>query len=568
MQQDRIALRWSVCCIIFCVIEHVALSLACVHRLLLSTHGNHPLRMLGSHLSASYDKHGRSIGCWSGDHHNVLHVESPVVTSSLFVDSQTYHRTIWLDIPSAYSQRQRKPSIANCCCSGKVCDTGSIYTRLLPASNYLAQSLKVMFVLYRIQVGCGVGGGRELSCRLKDHHRLCMEESKQRNCGPLSLSSQRARPTESVYEKESVCYYDRHRQSIFNATPLINSSPMNPQKTEGYFFLTNRRSIADESCERRSNLLSLPATTVYSSRPPTNPFERLSRAWLGWSSRERRKEESTKNENHYAETVDGTDQHWRQQEEQQRHHGNISIGVEQPDQQLQTQNQQQQQPQKQQQHQQQVFDQMCWRALRDEERGTTPKLQVQVWLTIYNLIMDQECRNRYDMTHFRRENLLKLRRFLNESLCDELPFLKDLHRLLEELALQGHCPGVSGGPPPPIVVEMVAEIGDNIKEKYDGRWEEIANKQISNNFKQAAGDLRGLAELITNVNLHLQDTVCAVCGAEATQRCSQCKHEWYCSRACQVKHWQSHKELCVLLRETKKNVIDCSNNKEGIVTSS
>eukprot|EP00921_Rhytidocystis_pertsovi_P026272 GHVQ01042373.1.p1 GENE.GHVQ01042373.1~~GHVQ01042373.1.p1 ORF type:complete len:549 (+),score=74.53 GHVQ01042373.1:241-1887(+) len=347
MQQDRIALRWSVCCIIFCVIEHVALSLACVHRLLLSTHGNHPLRMLGSHLSASYDKHGRSIGCWSGDHHNVLHVESPVVTSSLFVDSQTYHRTIWLDIPSAYSQRQRKPSIANCCCSGKVCDTGSIYTRLLPASNYLAQSLKVMFVLYRIQVGCGVGGGRELSCRLKDHHRLCMEESKQRNCGPLSLSSQRARPTESVYEKESVCYYDRHRQSIFNATPLINSSPMNPQKTEGYFFLTNRRSIADESCERRSNLLSLPATTVYSSRPPTNPFERLSRAWLGWSSRERRKEESTKNENHYAETVDGTDQHWRQQEEQQRHHGNISIGVEQPDQQLQTQNQQQQQPQKQ-----------------------------------------------------------------------------------------------------------------------------------------------------------------------------------------------------------------------------
>ena len=39
----------------------------------------------------------------------------------------------------------------------------------------------------------------------------------------------------------------------------------------------------------------------------------------------------------------------------------------------------------------------------------------KVWLTIYNLIMDQECRSRYELTSFRKENLLRLRRYINEA---------------------------------------------------------------------------------------------------------------------------------------------------------
>ncbi len=38
------------------------------------------------------------------------------------------------------------------------------------------------------------------------------------------------------------------------------------------------------------------------------------------------------------------------------------------------------------------------------------------------------------------------------------------------------------------------------------------------------------------------------------KRCSRCKHEWYCSRECQIKGWKPHKDMC--------NVIS-KGNQEG-----
>lgn len=45
----------------------------------------------------------------------------------------------------------------------------------------------------------------------------------------------------------------------------------------------------------------------------------------------------------------------------------------------------------------------------------------------------------------------------------------------------------------------------------------------------------------------LEDPKCAQCGHMASQRCSRCKNEWYCSRPCQVKCWKTHKPICDLL---------------------
>eukprot|EP00056_Hartaetosiga_gracilis_P003412 m.63514 g.63514 ORF g.63514 m.63514 type:complete len:86 (+) comp11443_c0_seq4:743-1000(+) len=44
---------------------------------------------------------------------------------------------------------------------------------------------------------------------------------------------------------------------------------------------------------------------------------------------------------------------------------------------------------------------------------------------------------------------------------------------------------------------------------------------------------------------------CAVCGHEATKRCSYCKSEWYCRRQCQVEHWPKHKAVCAVLRKER-----------------
>lgn len=46
------------------------------------------------------------------------------------------------------------------------------------------------------------------------------------------------------------------------------------------------------------------------------------------------------------------------------------------------------------------------------------KIEAQLWLTIYNLFMTGESSRKYEITTFRKNNLLRLRKFMNEVLLD------------------------------------------------------------------------------------------------------------------------------------------------------
>eukprot|EP00971_Amphidinium_carterae_P290808 5774769-Amphidinium_carterae.1 len=97
--------------------------------------------------------------------------------------------------------------------------------------------------------------------------------------------------------------------------------------------------------------------------------------------------------------------------------------------------------------------------------------------------MDSECRARYEMTSIRRENLLRLRRFINEVVVDQLPPLTNLHRTLEELSISGQLTGVNNAPvATPFVVELVAEFRETLDRTYDGRWAEVAEQQMQDVF--------------------------------------------------------------------------------------
>ena len=37
---------------------------------------------------------------------------------------------------------------------------------------------------------------------------------------------------------------------------------------------------------------------------------------------------------------------------------------------------------------------------------------------------------------------------------------------------------------------------------------------------------------------------CVVCGGAASQRCSRCRKQRYCSKQCQLQHWPNHKPVC------------------------
>lgn len=82
-----------------------------------------------------------------------------------------------------------------------------------------------------------------------------------------------------------------------------------------------------------------------------------------------------------------------------------------------------------------VFENQKWTVVPKEDYSKLPKLEAQVWIAIYNLFMEPECRKKYELNEYRKSNLLRLRKYLNEIILDQIPVLSHLARSLDELTI-------------------------------------------------------------------------------------------------------------------------------------
>uniref|UniRef100_A0AAY4E406 Zinc finger MYND domain-containing protein 10 n=1 Tax=Denticeps clupeoides TaxID=299321 RepID=A0AAY4E406_9TELE len=190
-----------------------------------------------------------------------------------------------------------------------------------------------------------------------------------------------------------------------------------------------------------------------------------------------------------------------------------------------------------------------WREVPPEDQLKMSKQDGQVWITLLNLLLRPECQGKYDFNNFNKNQLLKLRGFLNDVLIDQLPNLEDLRRFLGHLAVTDPAP-----PKKDLILEQMPEICNSIMEENAGKWQAIAKHQVKNTFNPSDSELREQAGRLSQLyNLNILENLisekpkCASCGAEATKRCSHCQSEWYCKRECQVKNWPKHKVVCQLL---------------------
>lgn len=184
------------------------------------------------------------------------------------------------------------------------------------------------------------------------------------------------------------------------------------------------------------------------------------------------------------------------------------------------------------------------------EREKVVQPEVQVWLALYNLMIDPECRKKYNYTENRKETVLKLKDHITETLIDQIPILADLRRLLEHLVIMD--------PPPPnsrtgvCIIEQIPEMRDNLMKGQN--WKEIAENQRKNVFGgKSDDDIERLVKHFDKLEELLPPPKCAVCGEAAPKKCSRCKNEWYCSRECQLKGWKAHKEICDIISQDLKN---------------
>ncbi|KFQ11873.1 Zinc finger MYND domain-containing protein 10, partial [Leptosomus discolor] len=195
------------------------------------------------------------------------------------------------------------------------------------------------------------------------------------------------------------------------------------------------------------------------------------------------------------------------------------------------------------------FENGMWHVVPPEDQVKMTKLDGQVWLALLNLLLSPECQRKYHFDGFNKSQLLKLRAFLTDVLIDQLPNLVEMQRFLSHLAVTEPAP-----PKKDLVLEQVPIIWDHILKKNRGKWEAIAKHQVKCTFSPTEEELKLQAQRWAQTyTLDMMEALapdkprCRVCGAEAAKQCSRCRNEWYCTRACQVQHWQKHKAACKLM---------------------
>ena len=118
------------------------------------------------------------------------------------------------------------------------------------------------------------------------------------------------------------------------------------------------------------------------------------------------------------------------------------------------------------------FEDQKWSVIQPHERGKLTKIEAQVWLTIYNMFMTSDSSRKYEMTNFRKQTLLRLRKFMNETLIDQLPMLADMHRGLEELNISQDPSNVTTNNA--FIIQTLPEIRTRLLENKN--WQEIARE--------------------------------------------------------------------------------------------
>jgi zinc finger MYND domain-containing protein 10 len=139
-----------------------------------------------------------------------------------------------------------------------------------------------------------------------------------------------------------------------------------------------------------------------------------------------------------------------------------------------------------------------------------------------------------------------VRRYLTEEIIDQIPVLNDLKRALDELSIF-NAPPATQIPRSVIVSSGAAALYDALKAEARGEWDRLAGEFIDRaSSAEGAAAVRELAGVFSDQKFEelSEKPQCGKCGKPATKRCSRCKNEWYCSRACQVADWTRHKPSC------------------------
>lgn len=147
-----------------------------------------------------------------------------------------------------------------------------------------------------------------------------------------------------------------------------------------------------------------------------------------------------------------------------------------------------------------------WQKLIEQEWKDVPpidllkitKLEGQPWLALYHLMAKTVFRERYHLNTFRKAQALRVRKYINDIILDQLPILADIQRYMDELTLT-EVPEPASSANSVFMFQQVPIARESlIKGK---NWNQVADDQMKNVFTMTDKndkDLKMLADVYSD----------------------------------------------------------------------
>jgi hypothetical protein len=133
-----------------------------------------------------------------------------------------------------------------------------------------------------------------------------------------------------------------------------------------------------------------------------------------------------------------------------------------------------------------------WTEVKPIDLLKITKLEGQPWLALYYLLAKDVFRERYYLNTFRKGQLLRVRKYINELTLDQLPFLADIQRYMDELAVT-EVPEPTSLGSSVFLFQQVATMREAITRGR--KWPEVAEQQVQEVFTMTDRDDKDLLRM-------------------------------------------------------------------------
>lgn len=126
------------------------------------------------------------------------------------------------------------------------------------------------------------------------------------------------------------------------------------------------------------------------------------------------------------------------------------------------------------------FYEQAWHVVPPEDLLKLTSMEAQPWLMLFNLLCEGQVRQSYSVHSFRKDTILRVRKYINALLLDQLPVLAQLQRFLDELVIID-APHVTQGVNKSLIMQQVASVRDALmSDRRD--WQKVADSVLKGVF--------------------------------------------------------------------------------------